>query len=336
MRITIDDVAKQAGVSKTTVSRILNGNYSQTTEETKERVQKIIRELNYHPNPMARGLKQMRTNIIGIVLSNLNNPFWAKVLEGVEDTCRLSGYSLMICNSNEDSYREAELIEGFRMRQVDGIIVNPTANNKALFEEMANNKYPLTFINRRIEGIDVVDSVVVNNINGARMAVDHFVQLGKRNIVTFVYQPHGVSTWQDRVTGFKEALSEHGIAVHDRVIEVKNEVGRVKEAVIEYFKSSSAADAVFSTSSMMTLEILEGFKELNIKVPDDVALIGYDETVWAKHLNPPLTTIKQPAYEMGAIAAKNMIKKITSKTKKRPKTVVLEPELIVRHSCGSH
>jgi DNA-binding LacI/PurR family transcriptional regulator len=333
MRVTIDVVAQKAGVSKTTVSRILNGNYSQATEETKQRVQEVIRQLNYHPNPMARGLKQMKTNIIGIVLSNLSNPFWAIVLEGVEDTCRLAGYSLMICNSSEDSTREAELFEDFQLRQVDGIIVNPTVNNKDLFEELERKQYPLVAINRKIEGINI-DYVVADNIKGAKLAVNHFVENGRKNIVAFVYQPNGVSTWSERVAGFKEALSDHGIAVHERsVIEVQHGTGKAKEAVVEYFKSSKA-DAVFSTNNMMTLEILEGFKELNIRVPEDVALIGYDETVWAKHLNPPLTTVKQPAYEMGVIAAKNLIKKIQSKTKRKPKIAVLEPELIIRQSCG--
>jgi DNA-binding LacI/PurR family transcriptional regulator len=332
LRVTIDDVAKQAGVSKTTVSRILNGNFSQTTEETKERVQKIIRQLNYHPNPMARGLKLMRTKIIGIVLSNLSNPFWATVLEGVEDTCRSSGYSLMICNSNEDSSREAELFQDFQLRQVDGIIVNPTVNNRALFEELEQKRYPLVAINRRIEGVEV-DYVVVDNHKGAKLAVDHLVQAGKKNIVAFVYEPNGISTWQERISGFEKALSEHGNTVDGSVIEVKYQIGKAKEAAIEYFKASKA-DAVFCTNNMMTLEILEAFKELNIRIPEDVALIGYDETVWAKHLNPPLTTVKQPAYEMGVIAAKQLIKKINSKTKRKPKTVVLEPELIVRQSSA--
>jgi DNA-binding LacI/PurR family transcriptional regulator len=336
LKITIQDVAKKAGVSISTVSRILNGNYTQTTKETKERVQQVIRELNYHPNPMARGLKQMRTKIIGIVLSNLRNPFWSMVLEGVEDTCRMSGYSLMICNSNEDASREAELIEGFKNRQVDGIIVNPTSKNNQLFKEMVEKQYPLIVINRKIEGMEVeVDSVIVDNIKGAKLAVDHFVQTGKRNIIAVAYEPQGVSTWRDRIIGFKEALSENGIEVRDRtVIEVKNETGKVKEAVTEYFKTDHSAEAIFSTNNLMTLEILESLKDLNIKVPDDIALIGYDETVWSKHLNPPLTTIKQPAYETGVIAAKNLIKKIDSKSKRKPKTVVLEPELIVRESSG--
>ncbi|MDM5199000.1 substrate-binding domain-containing protein [Fictibacillus enclensis] len=337
MKVTIQDVAKKAGVSISTVSRVLNGNYTQTTKETKERVQQVISELNYYPNPMARGLKQMETKIIGIVLSNLRNPFWSMVLEGVEDTCRKSGYSLMICNSNEDASREAELIKGFKNRQVDGIIVNPTSKNNKLFKEMIEKHYPLIAINRLIEGLDVeVDSVIVDNIKGAKLAVNHFVQTGKRNIVAFAYEPQGVSTWRDRIIGFKEALSEHGIKVHDRsVIEVENKTGKVKKAVTEYFRTNNSTEAIFSTNNMMSLEILESLKELNIKIPDDIALIGYDETDWSKHLNPPLTTIKQPAYESGVIAAKNLIKKINSKSKRKPKTVVLEPELIVRESSGS-
>ncbi|BFT74725.1 LacI family DNA-binding transcriptional regulator [Paenibacillus sp. P36] len=334
MKVTIDDVAKMAGVSKTTVSRILNGNYSQATEETKEKVLKIIRDMNYRPNPMARGLKQMRTNIIGIVLSNLSNPFWSRVLEGVEDTCRLSGYSLMVCNSNEDSEREAELIDGLQMRQVDGIIVNPTVNNRELFTEIVNKKYPLLVINRRISDLEV-DDVVVDNVQGARLAVEHFIQMGRRNLVSFVYQPEGISTWQERIFGFTEAIRENGLEVTDQtVIQVVNASGKAKAAVIDYFKQKPNVDAVFSTNNMMTLEILEGFKELGIQVPGQISLIGYDETVWAKHLNPPLTTIEQPAYEMGRIAAKNLIQRISSKAVRKPKHVVLKPNLIIRSSSG--
>lgn len=335
MKVTIDDVARLAGVSKTTVSRILNGNYSQATEETKDKVLKVISELNYRPNPMARGLKQMRTNIIGIVLSNLSNPFWSRVLEGVEDTCRQSGYSLMVCNSSEDSGREAELIEGLQLRQVDGIIVNPTVNNRELFEEIVKKKYPLIVINRRIEGLDV-DDVVMDNKRGAWLAVDHLLGAGRRKPVCVVYRPEGVSTWQDRLLGFEEAMSEKGLEVTEQqILRVDNAIGRVKAAVIAYFKGKPDADAIFSTNNMMTLEILEGLKELGLRVPEDIALIGYDETIWAKHLNPPLTTVRQPAYEMGKIAAKNLIQKINSKTARKPKHVVLEPDLIIRSSSGT-
>jgi DNA-binding LacI/PurR family transcriptional regulator len=331
MKVTIAEVAKQAGVSKATVSRILNGNYGQMTEQTKDRVLQIIRELDYRPNPNARALKQMKTNVIGIVLSNLKNSFWTRVLEGVEDLCRSSGYSLMICNSNEDPALEFELIRGLVMRQVDGILVNPTVKNGRYFEELLSERYPLVFINRKIAGIEA-DSVVVDNIKGAMLATEHLIGRGKTRIVTFVYNPEGISTWQERVDGYREVMARSGLEAV--VIEVSNRAGAAKAAALNYLSRNPDAEAVFSTNNMMTLEILEALKELKLEIPRDIAIIGYDETVWAQHLHPPLTTVKQPAYEIGVLAAKNVIKRITAKTKLRPKMTVLEPELIVRDSCG--
>jgi len=331
MKVTIDEVAKQAGVSKATVSRILNGNYGQMTEQTKDRVLQIIRELDYRPNPHARALKQMKTNVIGIVLSNLKNSFWTRVLEGVEDSCRNSGYSLMICNSNEDPEQELELVRGLIMRQVDGVVVNPTVKNGLYFEQLIGERYPLVFINRKIVGIGA-DSVVVDNVKGAMLATEHFIHLGKTNLITFVYTPDGISTWQERVDGYRETMLRSGLK--PVVIEVANRAGAAKISALDYLSRTSGVDAVFSTNNMMTLEILEAVKELKLDIPRDIGIIGYDETVWAQHLHPPLTTVKQPAYEMGVLAARNVMKQIAAKTKSRPKVTVLQPELIVRDSCG--
>ena len=132
MKVTIADVAKRAKVSKTTVSRILNGNYAHASEETIKKVLKAIEELDYSPNALAKGLKSMRTHVIGLVLSNLKNPFWTTVLEGLEDTCRDLGYHLMICNSNEDPEMEEKYLKSLRERQVDGVILNPTCKNPQL------------------------------------------------------------------------------------------------------------------------------------------------------------------------------------------------------------
>lgn len=333
MKVTIGEVAQKAGVSKTTVSRILNGNYGQTTEETKNRVLQTIRELDYRPNPHARALKSMKTNVIGIVLSNLKNSFWTRVLEGVEDTCRSSGYSLMICNSNEDPKQELELVRGLIMRQVDGVLVNPTVKNDLYFKELIGNRYPLVMINRKIAGLKA-DSVVVDNIKGAMLATNHLINLGKTRIIAFVYIPDGISTWQEREDGYRSTMLQRGL--EPIVIEVPNQAGEAKRLALDYLRHASNSDAVFSTNNMMTLEILEAVKELKREIPRDISIIGYDETVWAQHLNPPLTTVKQPAYEMGVLAAKNVMKQISAKTKFRPKVTVLEPELIIRHSCGHH
>jgi DNA-binding LacI/PurR family transcriptional regulator len=335
MKVTIDEVAKRAGVSKTTVSRILNNKLDHAKEETVKRVLDVIKELDYRPNALAKGLKSMRTNVIGIVLSNLKNPFWSTVLEGVEDACRDSGYNLMICNSDEDAKKEEQYIREFQMRQVDGIVINPTVQNPDLYQKLAASKYPLVVINRTIPDLDV-HSVVVNNVKGASMAVNHLFKNGRKKIAIFVYKNAFVSTWKERVEGYCSALLENGYSSEDfRIQETELQTGKVKEAVIRYLREHPDTDAIFSTNNMITLEVMEAVKELNLRIPDEMAILGYDETVWSKHLAPPLTTIYQPGYEMGQLATEMLIKSINSGNTMKPSTHVLVPELIIRESCGT-
>lgn len=335
-KATITDVAKIAGVSKSTVSRIMNGNYGQNTEETIHKVLKVIEELDYRPNALAKGLKSMKTNVIGIVLSNLQNPFWIKVLEGVEDTCRSKGYSLMICNSNDNAEVEEEHIKAFQMRLVDGIIINPTIKNLSLYEQLEKDKFPFISINRKIPG-QKLNMVLVDNSMGGRLAVEHLLKLGKKKIAIFLYPPDGISPRMERRSGYQEALRNNGIAPDPNLIViVKEESGTVKKAVKELMNGPDKPDAIFSTNNMMTLEILEGIKDLGLSVPKDVSLVGYDETVWSKHLNSPLTTVNQPSYAMGQLAAERLISLIESKGNNdtEKKEIRLEPNLIVRESCG--
>ncbi|KHF39561.1 transcriptional regulator [Halalkalibacter okhensis] len=333
MKITMDEVAKRAGVSKTTVSRIINGNYSHVNEETKKRVMKVIEELNYRPNAVAKSLKQMKTNVIGIVLSNLQNPFWSQVLEGVEDTCRAQGYNLMICNSNDKSELEVEHIEGLRLKQVDGIIVNPTMKNKEMFHSLVDSGFPIIAINRKIEGVPI-DTVVVDNVKGAYLAVEHFIQIGKKSVAIMVYPPSGISPRLERIEGYRQSLARNNLNVNENLIRVIDEErGGAKQEVKKLLSQRERPDAIFSTNNMMTLEILEGIKELGLSVPEDVSLIGYDETVWSQHLNPPLTTVSQPSYKMGELAAGKLIEALKSKQKKQATIDSLEPSLIIRQSC---
>lgn len=324
-----------AGVSKTTVSRITSGNFEYVTEETKAKVLKIIKELDYKPNALAQSLKHMKTNVVGILLSNLQNPFWATVLEGVEDTCRSHGYSLIICNSNEESQIEADHIEVLRTKQVDGIIVNPTMKNKLLYESLVNKKYPIVAINRKVDGVPI-ETVAVDNVKGSMLAIQHLLSLGKRKIAIIIYQPDGISPRLERIEGYKNELINNGVKVDDDFIHiVEDKKGSAKERVRKILLDPNRPDAIFSTNNMMTLEILEEIKAIGLKVPDDIALVGYDETVWSQHLDPPLTTVKQPAYQMGEIATESLIALINAKGIRQSHTTLLEPSLIVRRSCGS-
>lgn len=335
MKVTITDVAAKAGVSKTTVSRILNGNYDHTTEETRNRVLQVIHDFDYRPNALAKGLKSSRTNVIGIVLSNLKNPFWSTVLEGVEDVCRDSGFNLMICNSSEDPRIEEQYIREFQTRRVDGIVINPTVRNPALYQKLLEQKYPLVAINRRIPEMST-HNVVVDNRKGASMAVQHLIHNGRKKIAVFVYKNLNISTWQERVEGYCLAMLESGFTERDLSIqETDQEAGSTKRTALQYLRENPDTDAIFSTNNMMTLEVIEAIKELGLQIPKDIAIVGYDETIWSKHLDPPLTTIMQPGYEMGKIAAQVLIKIIVAKRKPKPSTIVLEPQLIIRSSCGS-
>ena len=330
----MDEVAKKAGVSKTTVSRIINGNHAHVNIATKEKVLKVIEELQYRPNAVAKSLKQKNTNVIAIVLSNLQNPFWSSVLEGVEDSCHAKGYNLMICNANDNSKLEQEYIEQLQMKQVDGIIVNPTMKNKQLFTSLLENDYPLVAINRKIEEISV-DTVAVNNVKGSMLAVNHLIKLGRKAIAMIVYPPEGISPRVERIEGYVKALEKNGFTRNDTLIRIiQEQKGLAKEEVKKLLTSNMKPDAIFSTNNMMTLEILEGIKELGLVIPRDISLIGYDETVWSKHLNPPLTTVNQPSYEMGKLAAERLIDRLTVKDERIVTITQLEPNLIIRESCG--
>jgi DNA-binding LacI/PurR family transcriptional regulator len=334
LRVTIGVVAEKAGVSKTTVSRILNGNYAHTTEETRKRVLKVIEDLDYRPNALAKGLKSMKTNVIGIVLSNLKNPFWSTVLEGVERTCQSLGYNLMICNSNEEPEKEEQYIREFQTRQVDGIVINPTVRNLKLYQKLVDAKYPLVIINRSIPNLDT-HHVVVDNVKGSFIAVDHLLKQGRKKVVVFVFRNPYVSTWKERLEGYQAAFLTNGLSKDDyRIHQLDQQNDSVKDSALHFFREYPDTDAVFSTSNIITLEVIEAIKELNLRIPEDIAFVSYDETVWTRHLNPPLTTIRQPGQQMGEIAAKILIKTIEEKDQQYHKTVVLQPELIVRKSSS--
>ncbi|MBT2757775.1 LacI family DNA-binding transcriptional regulator [Mesobacillus foraminis] len=336
MKVTITDVAKKANVSKSTVSRIMNGNFDQNTEETVNRVLKVIEELDYRPNALARSLKLTKTNVIGIVLSNLQNPFWASVLEGAEEACQSHGYNLMICNSNNNGEIEKEHLRSFEMKQIDGLMINPTSKNLDTYKKMIDNDFPFISINRKIYGLDA-HVITVDNVKGAKMATTHLIRQGRRKIAIFLYQAEGISPRLERLQGYKLALIENGIDIDPSLILMVDEKkGEIAKAVQKVFSAETHPDAIFSTSSMMTLEILEGISQTRYSIPKDVALIGYDETVWSKHLYPPLSTIWQPAFEMGGLAAKKLIEMIETKKPKEvlPKVISLDPQLIKRESCG--
>lgn len=334
-KLTIEDVARQAGVSISTVSRVMNKT-DYIADATRKKVQDAIDALDYRPNALARGLKQMKTDSIGLILSDLQNPFWLMVLEGIEDACQEAGYSLLILNSRDDPEKEGKNIKEFLMRQLDGIIINPASDDNPLFPALVAQAFPLVFLNRRVKGVEV-DTVVADNIKGTMLAVSHLAALRKKRIAIFLYPANGISPRQERLEGYKQAVAAHGLEADPELIKIVESKEDCLAAMQQLFAGSGKPDAILSTNNRLTLEILEALGLLNIAVPQDIALLGYDETEWSKHLNPPLTTIRQPAYAMGREAAERLILAIGAKRQgvaRQPETVQLEPSLVVRQSCG--
>ncbi|MCM3634605.1 LacI family DNA-binding transcriptional regulator [Paenibacillus camelliae] len=334
MKITIADVAQKAKVSKTTVSRIINGNYAHTTEETKQKVLRAIEELEYRPNALAQGLKATKTNVIGMILSNLKNPFWSTVLEGIEDTCRASGYHLMIFNSNENELVEKELIKEFKTRRVDGIIIHPTCKDQLIYDRLIEEKHPLVIINRRVDN-PMATGVVVDNVKGAYIAVNHLLKYGRTGVAVAVFQNPYVSTWKERVEGYKKAMLANGYAEEQcKILELEEGKPQI-EPIKRWIKRNSDVDAIFSTNTTVTLEVIGALKDMGKQIPHEIAIVSYDETIWSKYIDPPLTTIKQPGYVMGQQAAQCLIDQIETKEMLEPQMNVLVPELIIRASCGA-
>ncbi len=334
-KLTIEDVAKQAGVSISTVSRVMN-NTDYIADGTRKKVQDAINSLDYRPNALAKGLKQMKTDSIGLILSDLQNPFWLMVLEGIEDACQEAGYSLLILNSREDAQKESKNIKEFQMRQLDGMIINPASGGNPLFSVLAEQAFPLVFLNRRVEGINV-DTIVADNLQGMMLAVSHLVALQKKRIAIFLYPVDGISPRQERLEGYKQALRTHRIEVDSELIQVVDNKQACLDALKRLYASNNKPNAILTTDNRLTLEILEVLDQLGLTVPQDIALLGYDETEWSKHLNPPLTTVKQPAYEMGKKAGEQLFRVIKAKRQGEQRvatTTMLEPALVIRRSCG--
>jgi DNA-binding LacI/PurR family transcriptional regulator len=334
MAVTINDVASQAGVSKSTVSCYLNGRFESMSPETRERIAAVIADLDFRPNALARSLKQKRTHTIAVIVANILNPFSTAVIRGAEDYCKKSGMNLILCNADEDAAKEKEYIEMLLAKQVDGLIINTTGCNNQFIKEV-NAATPIVLIDRKVPEIQC-DTVTVDGIHGSLQAANHLFALGHRRIAMFTLPYRNVSPREERVRGFKQALELHGLAGEPfLLIETEAEEDAVARRIEELLRRPARPTAIFGANNLITMAVIKALKKLGLAMPDDVAVIGFDDWEWAPLIDPPVTVVAQPAYQMGEKAASILIKRIKAgKPPKKPALVVYEPQLIVRKSCG--
>lgn len=337
MKIRISDVARAAGVSVATVSRVINGQHQFMSEDTRRRVEEVIRQTGYVPNSLAQSLKAQRTRTIGILISNLAHPFWAAVLDEVERTCQERGYNVVFCNSRDDPELERRYLTMLQKRRVDGIVVNPTGKDVHKFFPLIERRFPLITLDRKLESLGI-RWVGVNNVYAAALATEHLISLGHRRIGIVLYTPNGLSVREERLRGYQEALLHAGITYDHRLVvfvDPAREDGR--DVTRRLFDVTPRPTAIFSTNIRINIEVLLALKDLGLRVPEDISVVGFDDADWMELLDPPLTTVRTPAREMGREAASCIIDAVEgalgAEADGDKASVELMPQLVIRRSA---
>jgi LacI family transcriptional regulator len=323
---TIYDVAREAGVSAATVSRVLNG--AQTVDPAMvARVLTAVRELGYRPNAVARNLRRSRTTLWAVIISDIGNPFFTATVRGIEDVAQQAGYSVVLCNSDENPAKEETYVAAALSEQMAGVIIASSGSVKAA-KSLLESPIPVVAIDRELPR-GVVDTVVVDNVAGARMGTEHLIAAGYRRIAC-ITGPEGVSTADLRLRGYTEALP--GQPEQERIVvrtDFREQGGY--DAMASLLSSSDRPDAVFVANNLMTVGALRCLAERGVDVPGEMGLVGFDEIPWADLVRPSLTTVAQPTYELGRMAARLLVDRIATPAAKAA-TVVLPAELRPRQS----
>lgn len=324
------EVARLAKVSTATVSRVVN-NYPHISGATRRRVLKAMQQLNYQPNRVARRLRMKRTQTIGLIVADITNPYYAAMIQSIEGAAYTNEYAMLLSNTNEDPEKEKRDIDLLLQEQVAGIIISPVDEDLEFAETNPVHNVPIVAIDRRLNRLRV-DTVLVNNEKGAHDATKYLIGLGHRRIA-LITGPTRLTTARERQAGYTKALVEHGIEPLTELIKV----GDFKQAsgyrmAAELLAMERPPSAIFTTNNLMTLGALNAIHEQGLTIPDDISILGFDDLSWAPSLNPPLTAVAQPTFELGRNAAELLFRRITNGSG-TPIEIRLPPTLIVRSSC---
>lgn len=333
-KLTIRQVAKLAGVSRSSVSRVLN-DHPNVSPEMREQVQKVIAETGYQPHPIARSLSSRRSNIIGLVIpltirSLFDDPFFPHLIQGVSQGCNSKDYtlSLFLFHSREEERKLSRRLS--RGELLDGVIVTATRIGAPLIPQLLESQVPLVVQGRHSD--PRVNYVDVDNVTGATMAVTHLIRLGYQRIATIAGSPDN-SAAQDRKQGYLDALQNRGRSVDDALI-VTGDFTQTGGYEAMQQLLPHRPDAVFVASDIMAHGALRAIHTAGLTVPDDIALVGFDDLPQSALVDPPLTTVRQPIQRLGALAVETLID-ILDNGLERPRRLILPTELVIRDSCGA-
>ncbi len=334
--LTIKDIAKALGLSTSTVSRALRDSY-EISAETKKMVLDYAEKNNYHPNPIALSLKERRSRSIGVIVCEIANSYFSQTINGIESIAYNNGYNVIIAQSRESFDREVLNLQYLTSRSIDGLIISISTETTdfSFLKELHQKGMPIVFFDRIVSEIDT-HKVIADNFKGAYEATVHLINSGYKRIAT-VSNPALLSITKERLAGYKAALQDHDIEFDDKLVKYCQHggmiVSEVEKVVDELLNLKQKPDAVFALADKLTTNCLRIFKVKGIDVPGDMGLLGFSNTDLTELLDPPLSVIRQPAFEMGEIATTLLLQLIESK---RPvtsfETRVLTTDLLIRNS----
>ena len=328
------DVARLAGVSVSTVSNVLN-NRAIVSPELTAKVRQAMRAIHFSPNRTARGLRTGKTDIVGMVIPDVTNPFYAQILRGVEDTLTENGYELMVCNSNRKPELEQRHLNALHAQRVDGMILVPS-NSYAAREILLRNYPPLVFVDC-LPFETKANGVTIDNFAAAYEATKYLIELGHQNIAV-ISAELTYTSMSDRLEGYRKAMQEAGIPLRaEYTVKSTTEVRGGYTGCRNLFSLDQPPTAIFSLNNRMALGAIQALQELKIACPDQVSLLTFDDPEWATVVSPPLTAIEQPSHAIGVSAAKLLLKSIAARGKdgtQDSELIQLKSQLLVRGSTG--
>ncbi|WP_422079308.1 LacI family DNA-binding transcriptional regulator [Ulvibacterium sp.] len=336
-KIFLKDIAAELNLSKTAVSLVLNnrGDENKISKETQKRILDFARENNYRPNQMARGLSLGKSETIGLIVPNISDIFYARIAHHIELRAKTLGYNVVFSSSNEDAKMEKELVYSMLNRQVDGLIIASTQKNKDEILKLKRANFPFVLIDRHYPDVKT-NYVIVDNFDGAKNITQHLLGKGRRGIGLVTIKSELDAMLQRRL-GYEKALKDWGLNIDTGILKELDPFrykSEMKGAIRDMVNGAKRVDALVFTTHYLAASGLRELKLLNVQVPDEVAIISFDELGAFDLVDPPITTSKQPVDDIGNLAVEILVNEIEKKNMKIENQSVLQTQLLIRKSCG--
>ncbi|MEC1738999.1 LacI family DNA-binding transcriptional regulator [Bacillus mojavensis] len=330
--ITIKDVAEFAGVSKSTVSRYINGKIDAISPEKVKNIKKAIAELNYRPSKMAQGLKIKKSKLIGFVVADITNPFSVAAFRGVEEVCDQYGYSIMVCNTDNSPEKEREMLLKLEAHSVEGLILNATGENKDILYSFAEHQVPTVLIDRKLPDLKL-DTVTTDNRRITEDILQQIYSKGYTDVALFTEPIASISPRAERAAVYQEIAAVRNVDGIKRMYEIDVKDKKQLEKALRSFinEMPEQRKAILALNGLIMLKIISCMEEIGLRIPQDTGIAGFDDTEWYKLIGPGITTIAQPSHDMGKTAMERVLKRIEG-DEGAPQTIELEAKVIMRKS----